>query len=719
MALPTVIAENQTGSPIDLSDLDLTVPASGSITLTDYVKFFECAASISLATEVENDTILINDGTSTLSKAESLGYLDSSGNMNGPPSGGLLGSLVKLDDSTGRYTASTGVTIDSSDNLTTTGNINAAAIEIGGSPLVINDLDDVDTATQAPTANDGFRWNGSDWVPTKNNYTTTAPTVNDDDTQGYAVGSRWIDINTGYTYVCTDNSTGAAFWLKTPQVINDLTDVDTTTQAPTDNDLFLWSGSEWVPLKNNQTTVDPTVNNDVDEGYVVGSRWVNTSTDNEFLCLDNTDGAAVWLLTTSTGGAAMLGSVWEFDSNTTASDPGSGKFRLNNATQSSATAMYVSQTSGNGVDYAGVFGAMRSGDRLYVQDEEDSSRFHILTLTGTGTDNGAWWTFPLTVEDSGSDLVNAKDDGFIFHWTSGATTTDEKVRVSSNDTTSGFLNGKLITTTTGVSFTIVNPSGDEDYRLDINTASTGGQGLIELADQTEVNTGTDTTRAVVPSTLANATTVVHPSDSINILSDVDTATQAPTNEDNFRWDGSDWVPLKNNHTTTDPTVNDDSGSGYVVGSTWINTTDDTAFLCVDNSSGAAVWVRVDAEGAEPDTTIVEASTVTNTNATSAVLINSMTITPGAGTYLVTFSATVYASRFGTEIVGAIYTGGTLETNTEREVQVVAANYEAILSTQARVTVGASDAIEARWYVGNSGTRTIYATDRSLIIERVS
>jgi len=281
------------------------------------------------------------------------------------------------------------------------------------------------------------------------------------------------------------------------------------------------------------------------------------------------------------------------------------------------------------------------------------------------------------------------------------------------------LDEKLITTTSGVSFTIVNPSGDEDYRLDINTASTGGQGLIELATQTEVNTGTDALRAVTPSTLASATTVIHPSDSVGDLDDVDTTTQAPTAEDNFRWDGSDWVPLKNNHTTTDPTVNDDSGSGYVVGSAWINTTDDTAFLCTDNSSGAAVWVRVDAEGAEPDTSIVEASTVTNTNATSAVLINSMTITPGAGTYLVTFSATVYASRFGTEIVGAIYTGGTLETNTEREVQVVAANYEAILSTQARVTVGASDAIEARWYVGNSGTRTIYATDRSLIIERVS
>lgn len=42
-------------------------------------------------------------------------------------------------------------------------------------------------------------------------------------------------------------------------------------------------------------------------------------------------------------------------------------------------------------------------------------------------------------------------------------------------------------------------------------ATTSAQGFIELADQTEVNTGTDTTRAVTPATLAAAMTVIHPS----------------------------------------------------------------------------------------------------------------------------------------------------------------------------------------------------------------
>lgn len=44
-----------------------------------------------------------------------------------------------------------------------------------------------------------------------------------------------------------------------------------------------------------------------------------------------------------------------------------------------------------------------------------------------------------------------------------------------------------------------------------------------------------------------------------------------------------------NATTSDPTVNDDVGDGYIVGSMWINTSDDGIFICTDNTSGAAVW----------------------------------------------------------------------------------------------------------------------------------
>ena len=40
----------------------------------------------------------------------------------------------------------------------------------------------------------------------------TAPTINDDVTKGYVVGSTWVDTVSGFTYVCVNNTQGAAVW---------------------------------------------------------------------------------------------------------------------------------------------------------------------------------------------------------------------------------------------------------------------------------------------------------------------------------------------------------------------------------------------------------------------------------------------------------------------------------------------------------------------------
>jgi hypothetical protein len=41
--------------------------------------------------------------------------------------------------------------------------------------------------------------------------------------------------------------------------------------------------------------------------------------------------------------------------------------------------------------------------------------------------------------------------------------------------------------------------------------------------------------------------------------------------------------------TTDPTVDDDDTAGYCEGSNWLNKTLGKAFICMDNTTGAAVW----------------------------------------------------------------------------------------------------------------------------------
>lgn len=125
MALPVVIAKNQTGTPILLPRLGVTCPASpGTIVLTDEANFFEVASEEILEQRVAAGDIVINDGTVDLDAKHALAYLDATGNMNGPIGALVDETLVKLDGSTGRYTKSTGIAVDTSNNLTNVGTIN-------------------------------------------------------------------------------------------------------------------------------------------------------------------------------------------------------------------------------------------------------------------------------------------------------------------------------------------------------------------------------------------------------------------------------------------------------------------------------------------------------------------------------------------------------------------------------------------------------------------
>lgn len=52
------------------------------------------------------------------------------------------------------------------------------------------------------------------------------------------------------------------------------------------------------------TAAPSAATDDVTLGYSVGSRWFDITNDDEYVCLDNTDGAAVWIETTQTGAAS-------------------------------------------------------------------------------------------------------------------------------------------------------------------------------------------------------------------------------------------------------------------------------------------------------------------------------------------------------------------------------------------------------------------------------
>ena len=64
--------------------------------------------------------------------------------------------------------------------------------------------------------------------------------------------------------------------------------------------------------------------------------------------------------------------------------------------------------------------------------------------------------------------------------------------------------------------------------------------------------------------------------------------------------------LDNDGATASPTVNDDADAGYRVGSMWLDTTNDSVFVCVDATTNGAVWLPLG--GAESFATPVTVGT---------------------------------------------------------------------------------------------------------------
>lgn len=70
-----------------------------------------------------------------------------------------------------------------------------------------------DTANNTPETEISVGVKGTDNFKRRNYLTaTTNPTANDDNSDGYTVGSMWLNTSTGAMYVCQDSTVGAAKW---------------------------------------------------------------------------------------------------------------------------------------------------------------------------------------------------------------------------------------------------------------------------------------------------------------------------------------------------------------------------------------------------------------------------------------------------------------------------------------------------------------------------
>lgn len=162
-------------------------------------------------------------------------------------------------------------------------------IGIGAAP---NDGNGDPARTWATKSNDNFTelYNSTNGALGKFD-ATAAPTANDDaadtSTNGvFAVNSVWIDVTNDVVYQCVDSTATAAVW-KNISAVSELADT-TTGVAHAD-------GADWVVRKDNMAgTVAPTANEDTGDGYIIGSKWFDTTADKFYIALDVTSTAAVW-----------------------------------------------------------------------------------------------------------------------------------------------------------------------------------------------------------------------------------------------------------------------------------------------------------------------------------------------------------------------------------------------------------------------------------------
>lgn len=114
------------------------------------------------------------------------------------------------------------------------------------------------------------------------------------------------------------------------------------------------------------------------------------------------------------GNDGLDAAYWYQFSSTTSGDPGTGKWRLDHATPSSATELAVSETDAAGASLAAVIATWDDSTsanraRVIITKEGATQNRVEVMITGAGTDQGTYWTFPITPIASAGTIANTND----------------------------------------------------------------------------------------------------------------------------------------------------------------------------------------------------------------------------------------------------------------------------------------------------------------------
>lgn len=113
-------------------------------------------------------------------------------------------------------------------------------------------------------------------------------------------------------------------------------------------------------------------------------------------------------LSPANAGGGVEAADYKWSTNTAATDPGTGKIKGNNSTLASITQIYISDITNNSGVASSAIEALAIGDTIVIFDSGNGANLLRVTTTALATDNGAWYTIPVSHTESGGALANNK-----------------------------------------------------------------------------------------------------------------------------------------------------------------------------------------------------------------------------------------------------------------------------------------------------------------------
>lgn len=327
----------------------------------------------------------------------------------------------------------------------------------------------------------------------------------------------------GSTYTVTTGGTGAASYWSTALEVGDViiaeidnpaTQADWTVVSKDIGGAPLLAASDLSDLANAttaRTNLGVAIGTDV-QAEISGASITSASVagTDKVLIQDTDDSNNLKTVTAQSiadlgSGGGADGFSWQFDSTTTQADPGSGLFRLNSATTTTVTSIYIDDIAQSGVDSSEFFKDYPIGGYIYIEDKAGNALLYQVT---TVTELTGYFAIGVTWE-SGTTLLTNNDVCYFRFLPSSANVTGPVTSTDNAivrwDGTSGKTVQNIATCTIDDSGNIACTNLSGTNTGDEVTATTTTEGVVELATQAEVDAGTDTSRAVTPSTLANYT----------------------------------------------------------------------------------------------------------------------------------------------------------------------------------------------------------------------